>query len=262
MKKFLFVMVMMLVLGLVAGCGGGDKKAAAPKAETKKELLVGTEPGFAPFEFMDEKTKGFEGFDMDLIRAVAKQMGYQKCTIVSMGFDALIPALEAKNIDVAIAGMTITPERAKKVNFTKSYYKSGLAVVVRKDEANIKGIADLKDKTIGVQIGTTGAMQAEKVPGAKVKAFNVNGEACLELKNKGVDAVIGDLPVEQWFLKEGGSSYAKIVGDVLTSEDYGVATAKKNPELAKNIDKAIDELKKNGEYDKIYKKWFGSAPVK
>lgn len=262
MRKLLCLLITVVVVGVLAGCGGADKKAADTNANTKKELIVGTEPGFAPFEFQDEKAKDYAGFDMDLIRAISKKMGYEKCTINNMGFDALIPALETKNIDVVIAGMTITDERAKKVSFTKSYYKSGLAVVVRKDETQIKSLADLKGKKIGVQIGTTGAMQAEKVEGAEVKNFNVNGEACLELKNKGVDAVIGDLPVEQWFLKNGGSEYAMIVGDTITAEDYGIATAKSNPELAKKIDAALDEMKKSGEYDKLYEKWFGSLPKK
>jgi polar amino acid transport system substrate-binding protein len=109
-------------------------------------------------------------------------MGYEKCTIANMGFDALIPALDAGNIDVAIAGMTITDARAQKVNFSKPYYKSGLAVVVSKD-SNIKGVEDLKGKKIAVQLGTTGAMRAEKIEGAKVTSFDTNNLACLELKN-------------------------------------------------------------------------------
>ncbi|NLH46579.1 MAG: basic amino acid ABC transporter substrate-binding protein [Acholeplasmataceae bacterium] len=238
---------------LVAGCGG---------SKAKKELIVGTEPAFAPFEFQKENSKDFVGFDIDLIQAIAKQMGYEKCTIQGMGFDALIPALDAKNIDVAIAGMTITDERAKKVNFSKPYYKSGLAIVVNKDNNAINDIADLKGKKIAVQIGTTGAMEAEKIAGAKITSFNTNGEACLELKNKAVDAVIGDLPVEAYFLQQGGKDFAKIVGKTLTSEDYGIAVAKSNTALAKDVDKALDTLKQNGEYDKLYKKWFGELPKK
>lgn len=253
-KKFRIVCLCMFVFALlVAGCGGN---------KAKKELIVGTEPAFAPFEFQKENSKDFVGFDIDLIQAIAKQMGYEKCTIQGMGFDALIPALDAKNIDVAIAGMTITDERAKKVNFSKPYYKSGLAIVVNKDNNTINDIADLKGKRIAVQIGTTGAMEAEKIEGAKITSFNTNGEACLELKNRAVDAVIGDLPVEAYFLQQGGNDFAKIVGKTLTSEDYGIAVAKSNTALAKDVDKALDTLKQNGEYDKLYKKWFGELPKK
>lgn len=253
-KSFQIVCLFMFVFALlVTGCGGN---------KAKKELIVGTEPAFAPFEFQKENSKEFIGFDMDLIRAISKQMGYEKCTIQGMGFDALIPALDAKNIDVAIAGMTITDDRAKKVNFSKPYYKSGLAIVVNKDNNTINDIADLKGKRIAVQIGTTGAMEAEKIEGAKITSFNTNGEACLELKNKAVDAVIGDLPVEAYFLQQGGKDFAKIVGKTLSSEDYGIAVAKSNTALAKDVDKALDTLKQNGEYDKLYKKWFGELPKK
>ncbi len=265
MKKFLSLALAVMLLGSVAGCGGStDKKEAAStgKPAAKDELIVATEPSFAPFEFPDEKSKDFTGFDMDLIRAIAKEMGYKKCTIKNMGFDALIPALTAGNIDVAIAGMTITDARKEKVNFSQAYYKSGLAIIVRKDDNSIKGIDDLKGKKLAVQIGTTGADRAAKIEGAKISTFNTSDLACLELKNKNADAVISDLPVLQYFLTKGGSEYAKLVGKPLTDEGYGIAVAKKNTQLAKDIDAALDKLKKNGEYDKLYKQWFGSAPTK
>jgi len=264
MKRFLSVMLALMLLGSVAGCGGaGDKKeAASSKPAAKDELIVATEPSFAPFEFPDDKSKEFTGFDMDLIRAIAKEMGYKKCTIKNMGFDALIPALTAGNIDVAIAGMTITDARKEKVNFSQPYYKSGLAIIVNKDDNSVKGIEDLKGKKLAVQIGTTGADRAAKIEGAKVVTFNTSDLACLELKNKNAEAVISDLPVLQYFLKKGGSEYAKLVGKTLTDESYGIAVAKKNTQLVKDIDAALESLKKKGEYDKLYKQWFGSAPTK
>lgn len=266
MKK-ITALLMMLVMAwgiLSAGCGGEEKKAAAPAAAVKEELIVGTEPSFAPFEFPEKDTKEFTGFDMDLIRAIAKEMGYKKATIKNMGFDALIPAINSGNLDVAIAGFTITEERKKQVLFSQPYYKSGLAFVVRKEVSDVKSFDDLKGKTVAVQLGTTGAMYGEKLKekGAVLKTFNTSDLACMELKNKGADAVISDLPVLQYFLKNGGSEYAKLVGEPLTAEDYGIVISKKNPELAKNVDKALDALKKDGTYDKLYEKWFGSKPVK
>ena len=96
------------IIKTAAGCGGGEKKAA----EAPKVLRVGTEPTFAPFEFQKDGSKEFDGFDMDLIRAIGKQLN-MKVEILNMGFDALIPALNAGNIDVAAAGMSITPDRQK-----------------------------------------------------------------------------------------------------------------------------------------------------
>lgn len=255
MKKVL-VFLMMAIMAcsmLLTGCGGEEKKAA----DSAKVLRVGTEPVFAPFEFPKEGSKDLTGFDIELIEALGKQMGY-KVEMVSMGFDALIPALNSNNIDVAIAGMTITDERKKVVDFTESYYTSGLMIMVRKD-SNVKSIDDLKGKTIACQIGTTGEKNARNVANAKVTAFNTNDEAVMELKNKGVDAIINDSPVVGYYLAQGGNASMKTVGDIMEAEQYGLAVKKGNDKLAGEINKALAELKKNGEYDKIYKTWFGEV---
>lgn len=130
-EKIVFlVMALAAMLALLtAGCGGSQE--APKKAETAKVLRVGTEPAFAPFEFQKEGSNEFTGFDMDLIRAIGTKLGY-KVEISSMGFDALIPALNSGNIDVAIAGMSITDERKKVVVFSDPYYTSGLIVMVKK----------------------------------------------------------------------------------------------------------------------------------
>ena len=254
MKKLLIMMMAILAACsmLLAGCGG-EKKAA-----TEKVMRVATEPSFAPFEFQKEGSKEFTGFDMDLIRAIGKQAGY-KVEIQNMGFDALIPALTSGNIDVAIAGMSITEERKKVVTFCDPYYTSGLIVMVNKDNNEIKSIEDLKGKRIACQICTTGEMKSRSVEGAKVVAFNTNTEAAMELRNKGVDAVINDSPVVGYYLAQGGNATAKTVGDVMEAEQYGIAVKKGNDKLVGEINKAMAELKKNGEFDKIYKTWFGEV---
>ena len=156
MKKALIVLMGLLMTVLaVAGCGGeGIKTADAPKV-----LKVGTEPTFAPFEFQKEGSKDYDGFDMDLIRAIGKQLN-MKVEIQNMGFDALIPAVNAGNIDVAAAGMSITPERQNAVDMSDPYFVSGLVGVVNKDNMDTRSIKDLDNKAIATQIGTTGAERA------------------------------------------------------------------------------------------------------
>ena len=258
MKKLL-VFLMMAIMAcsmMLTGCGG-DKKEAK-KAEPAKVLRVGTEPTFAPFEFQKEGSKDYDGFDMDLARAIGKQMG-AKVEIVNMGFDALIPALNANNIDLIAAGMSITDERKKAITFSEPYYTSGLIVMVNKDNKEVKSAKDLEGKRIAVQIGTTGEKKARSIKGAKVTAFNTNTEAAMELKNKGVDAVINDSPVVGYYLAQGGNKTAMTVGEVMEAEQYGLAVKKGNDKLAADVNKALAELKKNGEYDKIYKTWFGEV---
>lgn len=256
MKKLVILMMSVIaaVAMLTAGCGGSDKS----DKNAEKVLRVGTEPTFAPFEFQEEGSKEYTGFDMDLARAIGKQMGY-KVEIQNMGFDALIPALNAGNIDVVAAGMSITEERQKAVTFSEPYYTSGLIVMVNKDNTEVKSIKDLEGKRIAVQIGTTGENKARTVKDAKVTAYNTNTEAALELQNKGVDAVINDSPVVGYYLAQGGNKTAMTVGEVMEAEQYGLAVKKGNDKLAGEINKALAELKKNGEYDKIYKTWFGEV---
>lgn len=254
MKKILAAICLFAALMGTLGCGSSQN--AGSKPAEKKELIVGTEPSFAPFEFPDKKSGELTGFDLDLIKALGKKAGYDKVTVKGMGFDALIPALDAGNIDAAIAGMSITDARKQKVNFTDPYYESGLMAIVGKDNTTIKSLDDLKGKTIAVQLGTTGAEAASKIEGAKVKTFDTSDTACLELKNGGADAVISDLPVLQYFLKQGGSAYAKAVGEPKKGDMYGIATAKKNKDLCDKLNKALNDLKKSGEYQKIYDKWF------
>lgn len=254
MKKIALLLAMLMMLALLAGCGGQPSETAKPKV-----LKVGSDTAFAPFEFQDETSKKYVGFDMDLMDAVGKQMGYQ-VEIQSMGFDGLIPALEAGNIDAIISAMTITEERGKKVNFSKPYYKSGLSMVVKADNNNLKTFKDLEGKRIAVQIGTTGSEEAKKIKDAKIREFNTAPEAFMELRAGGVDAVVNDLPVNEYYIAKAGANDAKVVGAPLNSEDYGIATSKKNAEMNEKINKALDELKKNGEYEKMYVKWFGKKP--
>lgn len=256
MKKKLILIISLLVLALaVVGCGGGEKKAADGKA-AMKVLKIGTNPDFAPFEFQDEKSKDYAGFDMDLIKAVAKKAGYE-AQINSLAFDGLLPALMAGNIDVAISGMTITKERAEKVLFTDPYYKSGLSIIIKANNNTINSLKDLEGKKIAVQIGTSSAMAAKKIANANVREFNNVSDVYMELKNGGVDAAINDLPVNQYYIKTAKNNELKIVGAILEAEDYGIALDKKNTEVQKKLNAALAELKKNGEYDKIYEKWFG-----
>ena len=257
-KKTLVWLVLALftvALG-IAGCGGEKN----PQNAGKKVVRVGAEMTFPPFEFQDEKSKDYVGFDMDLARALAKEMGME-LEIQSMGFDALIPALDSGTIDMIASGVSITPERQQKVAFSAPYYKSGLSILVKNENTTIKNFKDLEGKKIAVQIGTTSAEEARKIPGAVVREFNGVPETFMELKAGGVDAVVNDLPVNQYYLgqfEKKGDAFAKLATTELkNAEDYGIAVAKKNTELAGKVNKALETLKANGEYDKLHQKWFG-----
>lgn len=255
MFKKLWVLCMaalMAVAALAAGCGGQES------AGSDKVLKVGVNADFAPFEFQDENGKEYQGFDMDLIRAVGEEMGY-KVEINNLNFDGLIPALEAGNIDVCISGMTINDERKAKVNFSDPYYKSGLSIIVAKDNDTIKTFNDLQGKKVAVQIGTTSAAEVKKIDGVDVKEFNSSADTFMELRAKGVDAVVNDRPVNDYYILKSGETNVKALPELLTSEDYGIAMSKKNEELLKQVNEALKKLHENGKYDEIFTKWFGNT---
>ncbi len=254
LKKVVSVILLSFIFILViVGCGKQEETSAV------KTLKVGTDASYAPFGFQDEKTKDYIGFDIDLIKAVAKQAGVE-VEINNLNFDGLIPALQTGNLDIAISDMTIDEDRAQKVGFSKSYYKAGLGIVVRADNTDIKSVADLAGKNVAVSIGSTGAEAARKIENAKIREFNTIADAFLELKAGGVDAVINDIPVNEYYTLQDKSKETKTVDTPINSEDLGIAVAKNNTELLAKIDKGLAEIKQNGEYEKIYVKWFGKKP--
>jgi polar amino acid transport system substrate-binding protein len=265
-KMFKLGLVMLTVLALmlsVVGCGGGEKPAAENNEPAKDKIVASFEPTFAPFEFTDEKGE-FTGFDIDLIKAIAEAEGFE-VELKSLGFDGLIPAVQAGQIDVAISGMSIKPEREEQVNFSMPYYEAGLVIAVQQGNNDIETLEDLAGKSIAVQIGTTGADTANEVAekyGATVKTYNTTDLVFMELINGGADAAINDLPVTQYAIAQKHEGKVKIVGDVINGEfeNYGIAVSKEKAELLEKINNGLNTIKENGKYAEIYQKWFGEAP--
>ncbi len=240
------------ILAAAAAC-------AAVCASEAATLRVATEAAFAPFEFVNSQTHELEGFDLDLIRLLAKKAGYDT-EITAMGFDAIIPGILTGTIDVGAAGFTITKERAKRVLFTEPYYDAGLSILVRKEDRGvIKSEKDLKNQKICVQIGTSGAIYAGKIPGAQVTSYNALPDAYLELKNKGCRAVVADKPVTGYFMATKGDADGSYyhLPLTLTAEQFGFCLSKKNPKLQKALNKALKDARASGEYRALYEKYFG-----
>jgi glutamine transport system substrate-binding protein len=263
MKKFSICLILfILAVAALTGCGSQPAPASKPEAQAPAKVYkVGMDATYAPFGFQDQSKKEYLGFDVDIIKAIAKAEGFN-VEVNNLAFDGLIPALQTGNLDIVINDMTINEERSKAVSFSKPYYTAGLGLVVRKDNNNIHGTKDLNGKRIGVSIGSTGAEVAHKIPGAKIREFNTIVDAFLELKNDGVDAVINDKPVNEYYVLTKGKDFAKAVDGDFEVEYLGIAVAKKNTELLEKINKGLATIKSNGQYAEIYKKWFGKEPPK
>ena len=238
-----------------------QKQNASAQTESVPTLRVGSLTVYAPFEYMDSATGQYEGFDMDLVRELGKREGY-KIEIVSMTLDGLIPALMADNIDVAVSALTITPERSEKVDFTKPYINAGLTVMTTRDNApKIKSLKDLEGKCLCAEIGSSGALFMKRIPGKTIRTFNSAADAFLELNKNGCYAMLNDGPVNKYFLRQDAAKSMNLVAlDWVVSDDqYGFAVKKGNADLLKKLDDALDAMKKDGTYDRIYDKWFGDT---
>ena len=222
------------------------------------EYTVGTGATYRPFEFQTPN-KEIVGFDIDMVRMLGQKAGFT-IKVVSMGFDALIPAILSRQIDIAGAAITITEERAKKVGFTQPYYDSGLSILVRKaDKDTYKTDKDLKNKIICGQLGTSGAAYARTIEGTTVKTFNTMNETYMELRNKGCEAVIGDRPTIAYFMTSNARNKKlfTLQDTILNVEQFGFIVAKDNKKLLERLDKAFEEAKKDGSYKALLVKWFG-----
>ncbi|OZI75652.1 glutamine ABC transporter substrate-binding protein GlnH [Bordetella genomosp. 2] len=231
--------------------------ATATAVAQDKELVVATDTAFVPFEFKQGST--YTGFDIDLWAAIAKELNL-KYKLQPMDFNGIIPGLQTRNIDVALAGITIRDDRKKVIDFSNPYYESGLAILVSNDNDAIKTAQDLSGKSVAVKTGTaTVDFMKKEVPGAKLKLFPNIDNAYLELATGRVDAAVHDTPNVQYYANTAGKGRVKVVGKVKSGDFYGIAFPK-GSDLVPKVNQALATLKSNGQYDAIYTKWFGKQP--
>lgn len=242
---------------------GAASVAQAAEAVDLPPLRVGTDGTFPPFEFYDTKTGDFQGFELDLVQAIAAKMG-RKVVYLKYGIDAVVPAVMTGLVDVGAGGLSITPQRAEKVLFTDPFYDSGLTILVKKQDAEtIRDFKDLEGKRISVQIGSTSYLLAKTIKGAEVSTFNAATDAILNMMSGNADAVINDRPSTDYLLVKRPSLAKQAVHQpaVAQADPFGMIVAKGNEKLRDEMNAALAALKADGTYAKIHQKWFGAAPV-
>ena len=223
------------------------------------ELIVAHDTNFKPFEFRDENGN-YTGFDIELWQELAKRAELQY-KFQPMDFNGIIPALQTKNIDAAIAGITITPEREAVVDFTKPYYNTGLMIAVRTEDAEkVKSLDDLAGKIIATKTATSSAeyLRTTFTKAKEVKLFPNNDGLLFELMAKGVDGVFFDETILQDLAKASNGAVT-VVGPLYQGQSYGIAFPK-GSELVEKINAAYDSMVEDGTYKTLYMKWFGSEP--
>lgn len=227
-------------------------ETAGNTAGSSAELVIGTDPGFKPFEYKDGQN--VVGFDIDLARNLALDQN-KTLRIEEMAFDSLLLALQSGRIDLAIAGMTKTPDRAENVDFSDPYYSSSQMIIVPSD-SSIKNEVDLVGKRIGVQLGTTGDDLARKIKGTSVIQFPQPVSALQELSTGRIDAVIMDNGPAAQYLPN--NKNLKMLETPLSHEEYAIAIRKGNTELLEKVNASLAKMKADGRYNELIKKHFDS----
>jgi len=221
-------------------------------------LTVATDATFPPMEFVENGKR--TGFDVELVEAVAKQMG-RTVEWTDIDFKGLIPALVSKRVDMAVSAIYITDERRKVVDFTVPYYAGGLVAMVKADNTTIKTPADLNGKKVSVQVGTKSVTYVkEKYPQVQLMEVEKNQEMFNLVDIGRSDAAVTGKPAAFQYVRTRPG--LKVLDEALTTEEYGMALRKDTPELTKAVNTAIDKLKADGTYAALIKKWFPTTTAK
>lgn len=293
MKAFKFVAVLVVVamlLGMAAACAAPQPTPAAPaapaateapaptvapaptaapapteapkptEAAAAKKFVIASDASFPPMEFVDQN-KNIVGFDMDLIAAIAKDQGFEY-EIKNTAWDGIFAGLEGGSYDAILSSVTITDERKQKYDFSDGYFDANQAVLVPADNTAIKTEADLAKKTIGAQIGTTGAIYVtEKLKQTTLKEYDTPDLGMLDMVNGNIDGFIVDTPVAANYALQSDQfkGKAKIAFEIVTNEVYGLVVQKGDPKgLLPLFNAGLKDVKASGEYDKIRAKWIGA----
>ena len=252
MKKFLTVALAGVLTAsmLFTGCSSNE---TADGGEIPDTIVVGTNAEFPPFEFVNDDGD-VDGFDMAVMKEVGKKIG-SDVEIKNMEFKSLIGSMESGNLDVIAAGMTVTEERERQVDFTDSYY-TAKQYVIQKEGGSVKSADDLEGLTIAVQEGTTGDLLAtDEIKDSEVKRFKKGVDAVMDLKKGGSDVVIIDANPAQEFVK--ANEGLELVEDLFDDEEYAFAVQKGNTKLKDAINDALKEMKDDGTFDDLVKEYSG-----
>ena len=254
MKKFTWILISLLALMAVVlpGCSNnGTTNTNTTAAVT--EIRVATDATWAPFEYVNEQTKQIEGFDIDLLNAIAAKVNL-KITYVNVGFDPLLAGMAQGTYDAAISSITITPARAAQMAFSDPYFTAGQTITVKLSNTTVTGEASLAGKKLGAQLGTTGEVLAKGVANATVRSYDEIGLAFQDLLNGQIDAVICDTPIANNYVKKNATAL-KTVGAPLSTEDYGIAVAKGKTDLLNKINQGLAQIKSDGTITQLVTKW-------
>lgn len=266
MKKIItFIMIATCIVTL-AGCKQTVKSADGKKVSStidrvlaKKKLVIGTAPGYLPFEMKDKNGKFF-GYDIDLGNAMGEALKVP-VEFKQFGFSGLISAIQTGDIDMVLAGMTIRGDRALAASFSNPYYATGQVLMVSAKDETIKSWEDLDvaGKIIATSQGTTGALMAKQLfQKAKVVDFDDFPTACMAIIQGKADGIIYDEPGIKMFEIKNKKSVRGIY-NLISAENLGVAVAHNDLETVQWVNSFLESYKGNPKELASVEKWFKST---
>lgn len=240
---------------------GSEVKATSISLQTVKDsgiLKVGTEAGFAPYEFIGD-SGDIVGIDIDIAQAIADKLGV-KLKIENMTFDGALVGVQQGKVDMVIAGVSVDEDRKKVMDFSDNYVDAKEVVVVNAAEPAVKEATGegLKDKKVGVQRGNIADLWVSNTENASVSEivrYEKFAQAATDLKNNKIDAIVMDEAPAKELVEATGGALAIIEGEPLFVDQYAVALQKGNTDLTAVVNEVIKELKDSGEFDKIVEKY-------
>lgn len=255
-KAISIVLILAALMALFTGCGKkqSSSKSALERVKKAGKIIAATDDTYPPMEYRDSNNK-LIGFEVDMADALSKKLGI-KIQMVPTSWDGIFAGLKAKKYDTIISCVTMTPEREKAMLFAGPTFNSGEAISVRKGDTRIKSADDLKGKTVGVQINTTGDDAVKKLGTVKnIKEYDKMTDAFNDLVIGRLDAVVVDLPVSKYYSQLGGSKF-DVLSKTLNTEEVGIPFRLEDKDLRDAMNKAYKEIVADGTASKISMKWF------
>jgi polar amino acid transport system substrate-binding protein len=264
------LVVLVAAVALVAaGCGGGNDNAQSSSGQqssglkdlvTSGTLTVGTELPAPPFWIGNDYDSITGGYEVDLAKQIAQRLNIANVKFVEMPFAGLVAGQRCK-CDIDFSQVTITPDRAKVVQFTTPYFEANQGILVKKG-TTVSSMADARKLRWGAQTNTTGAAYiADNIkPSGEPKVYNTTTDAFTALNAGQIDAVLLDTPIVLGAVKAGQIKNGEVVGQFKTGEEYGAVLNKGSPNVAA-INNVINSLKSEGFTDQLFKKYFGADPT-
>jgi ABC-type amino acid transport substrate-binding protein len=257
-----------IALLLLAGCDAGTdepyqgssqvEETTGPTGGVQGKITVASNVAYPPFEFSPKGKP--KGFDIDLMNEIAKRAGFE-VRYENVQFDSILRGLDADLFDASISAMSITAERERQLDFSDPYFNADQALLVQSD-SKIKAVEDLTEATVGVQAGSTGQLKGEDLYDdgqiGTVKPYRTVGEALSDLRAGKINGVIYDLSAVGKKVTE-NKGKIRYVEPIPTGEQYGIAFPKDSV-LVEPVNQALAEMKEDGTYEKLYKKWIGIPP--